>query len=46
MSLTLNIFVLSHMQREKGRDRFVVANSVAHVTAVKALHDPCGPTKP
>lgn len=46
MSLRLNIVVLSHMQREKSRDRFVVANGVAHVTAVKALRDPCGPTKP
>lgn len=46
MSLTHNIFVLSHVQRETGGDRFVVANGVAHVTAVKALCDPRCPTKP
>lgn len=34
------------MQTEKGGDGFVVANGVAHVTAVKALRDPCGSAKP
>lgn len=34
------------MQTEEGRYRFVVTNSVPHVTSVKGLRDPCGPTEP